>query len=110
MRSVKQLELCPVCGFPLEVYDFNICPSCGVEFGVDDIGHTHSELRKIWVENLALWSSSVDPRPVGWNPWLQLILAGHIFDVPFHGAVQPARSNIEFGQARLTPSPVLQSV
>ena len=97
-----------MCGFSLQVYDFNICPSCGVEFGIDDIGHTHEELRKIWVENGAHWSSNVDSSPAGWNPWLQLILAGHMYDVPFKGEFQPVRSNVEYGEARLRPANVVQ--
>jgi hypothetical protein len=84
MRSIKKkFANCPVCGYWLDVSDFNICPSCGVEFGIDTVGHTYEELREVWVDNGALWSSDVDRQPEDWNPWLQLILAGHGSAVPF---------------------------
>jgi hypothetical protein len=53
--------------------DHRICPSCGTEFGYDDAGRSHEELRQIWVENGARWWSPVDPTPPGWNPREQLI-------------------------------------
>jgi hypothetical protein len=107
MRSIKQFAPCPVCGFWLEVYDFNVCPSCGVEFGVDNISHTYGELRRVWVDNGAFWSSGVDKRPVDWNPWLQLILAGHIYDVPFVTQTDvPQHNMVRGGTANLSQTQV----
>lgn len=85
MRPVNiQMRDCPVCGYPLDVHDFNICPSCGTEFGIDTVGHTYDELRRVWVDNGAPWSSAADPRPRNWNPWMQLINASFEYALPFH--------------------------
>jgi hypothetical protein len=66
---------CPVCAYPLEhpPADFNICPSCGVEFGYSDAGRTYGELRDEWLKYGARWSSTVEPPPIGWNPYLQIL-------------------------------------
>jgi hypothetical protein len=90
MRSVKQIRghHCPVCGFHLEVFEFNICPSCGTEFGIDDIDHSYTELRHIWIENGPHWSSTVSMVPERWNPWMQLIEAGLVYDLPFHYRIE----------------------
>jgi hypothetical protein len=103
MRSIKKkLVPCPVCGYSLDVYDFNICPSCGVEFGVDTVGHTYEELRQVWVDNGAVWSSSVDPQPLSWNPWWQLILAGFASSVPFRAELHPSLTpHISIGGANI---------
>jgi hypothetical protein len=67
-------NICPVCGYPLAYppTDFNICPSCGTEFGYDDSGHTHAELRSQWLRAGAVWWSPADPKPEGWDPYVQL--------------------------------------
>lgn len=76
---------CPVCGYGLSkpATDFTICPSCGVEFGYSDAGISHSELRKEWISFGAPWSSRVEPRPIGWNPWDQLIKTRLAGDIPW---------------------------
>jgi hypothetical protein len=68
------VNICPVCGFRLmyPATDHRICPCCGTEFGYDDAGRSHEELREVWVENGARWWSPVDPTPPGWNPREQL--------------------------------------
>jgi len=71
---------CPVCFYPdLEEppQDFSICPSCGTEFGFDDAGITHEQLRKQWIYQLAPWFSNYRKPPAGWNPWTQLALGGY---------------------------------
>ncbi len=75
---------CPVCGFadlenPPE--DYFICPCCGTEFAYDDVGHTHSELRKMWISAGAHWFAQQSP--IVWNPWQQLIDAGYAYDIPY---------------------------
>lgn len=75
---------CPVCGYPdLEnpPEDHLICPSCGTQFGYDDVGHSYAELRKMWVASGAEWFLARPP--LAWNPWLQLIMAGFSYDLPF---------------------------
>ncbi len=64
---------CPVCGYLLQqpAADFRICPSCGTEFGYDDAGTTHAELRAIWLRSGAHWWSP-EPLPLNWDPYLQL--------------------------------------
>jgi hypothetical protein len=72
---------CPVCGYqhnhwsePAEAisYSFDICPCCGVEFGYNDAGRTHEELRSRWVAGGMKWFSRVTPAPADWNPRAQL--------------------------------------
>jgi len=65
---------CPVCGYAMEDIpaDYNICPCCGTEFGYNDAGISHAELREEWVKRGALWWSPVDPPPPGWNAAEQL--------------------------------------
>ena len=75
---------CPVCGYrclenPPE--DHFMCPSCGTEFGYDDVGHSHTELRRLWIMLGANWF--LPPEPPGWNPWQQLTRAGFGFDIPY---------------------------
>ena len=107
MLKIKQFAnryACPVCGFGLEYppNDFNICPSCGVEFDYETAGRSFSELRHEWVANGAHWASRVDRPPKDWNPYLQLILAGYIYDVPFPADVHPAQSAVSRGAAIVT--------
>lgn len=69
---------CPVCGYHMDdpADDYNICPCCGTEFGYEDSGRTHTELRQIWLNAGARWWSLSDKRPKGWNPYVQLADAG----------------------------------
>jgi len=72
--------MCPVCGYPeLEeaAYDgtapsFEICASCGTEFGYDDSGRSHEELREAWIANRCRWWSTTQAPPPGWDPAAQL--------------------------------------
>lgn len=73
-------HICPVCGYDrLEemAYDgtapsFEICPSCGTEFGYDDSGRSHEELRSTWVAKGCHWWSTFQSPPPGWDPTDQL--------------------------------------
>jgi len=58
-------NVCPVCGYFLEhpPADFTICPSCRTEFGYDDAGRTHAELRDSWLRGGAQWWSESVPKP-----------------------------------------------
>jgi hypothetical protein len=79
-------HVCPVCGYPyLEEPPerFSICPSCGTEFGNDDFVFETSdqpkkwaELRARWLEAGAPWFDQGTPRPLGWDPRIQLLGAG----------------------------------
>ena len=71
---------CPVCGFrmPDPAADFNICPSCGTEFGYDDTGKTHAQLRAQWLRGGAQWWSPQAPPP-GWDGYEQLEM---LFAIP----------------------------
>jgi hypothetical protein len=85
---------CPVCFFdklPYPPSDYHICPCCGTEFGNDDSEYSHEQLREMWVAGGANWFFGRPPEH--WNPWLQLILAGREYAVPFRIKVrihQPA--------------------
>lgn len=68
--------------------DYHICPSCGTEFGYDDAGRSHAELRANWLRNGARWWSPVDPQPPNWDPYTQL--SGLFF--PWLWASQPFAS------------------
>jgi hypothetical protein len=76
---------CPVCGFdglrappyhPPGCASFEICPCCGTQFGYDDTGRTHAELRRSWVEAGAGWWSDATRPPAGWSGREQLRRAG----------------------------------
>jgi hypothetical protein len=73
-------NICPVCGYLLRVppINFHICPSCGTEFGYDDAGTSHAELRAIWLRSGAHWWSTTTSAPPNWDPYLQVdnILVG----------------------------------
>ena len=62
--------------------DFQICPCCGTEFEYDDATLSHAELRSAWIRNGAEWHSRVVHPPLGWNPSMQLILAGYSSELP----------------------------
>lgn len=75
--------VCPVCGYadlPYAPEDYHICPCCSTEFGNDDAGFTHAQLREMWVAAGARWFFGHPP--AYWNPWMQLIKAGHQEAVP----------------------------
>jgi hypothetical protein len=57
-----------------EPQGYNICECCGTEFGNDDDEYSHDELRAQWIARGAQWFFRTPP--VGWNPWLQLAMAG----------------------------------
>ena len=82
--------LCPTCGFPFKtpIEDSDICPSCGTQFGYSDSGRTYAQLRENWIQRGALWHSRVEHMPPEWNPWLQLIQAGHKYSLPFRVQVR----------------------
>jgi hypothetical protein len=70
---------CPVCGFdslPDPPADYKICPCCGTEFGLSDLIHSWDELRDRWLAKGARWFSQHTPEPAGWNPSVQLAVAG----------------------------------
>lgn len=74
MSNLKIENLCPVCGFEMDVPPerYNICPSCGTEFGLHDANSSIQELRGLWIERGPEWWSQTDPRPTNWNPFAQL--------------------------------------
>lgn len=99
---------CPVCGYrmPFPPEDNNICSSCGTEFGYDDARKTYTQIRQEWIMGGAKWFSDYATRPLGWNPWMQLILAG--YDVPFHAEFHSQQPVIVGGKANLTSGYVVQ--
>jgi hypothetical protein len=83
--SLLAHHTCPVCGYPdldEPIADatgeptYAICPSCGTQFGADDLGRTHEELRAAWVADGMRWWSEAKPAPVGWSAAAQLAAAG----------------------------------
>jgi len=81
------VNICPVCGYQMRLppIDFHICPSCGTEFGYDDAGRTHADLRSQWLDGGAQWWSTDTPPPANWNPYVQLenLIVG-LFPAAFH--------------------------
>jgi hypothetical protein len=74
---------CPVCCYPdldepaydeLGCASFEICPCCGTEFGYDDSGASHEELRRRWLARGAPWFSRSRLPPPGWSAVEQLDL------------------------------------
>lgn len=73
----EELSLCPVCGYTISFppRDNNICPCCGIEFGYDDVGVSHVELRNRWIADGHHWWSPNNPSPYGWSASIQLYRA-----------------------------------
>src|SRR5580704_7689776 len=71
---MHMVNICPVCGYPLQwpAADFHICPSCGTEFGYDDAGRSHADLRAAWIQGGSQWWSTSTPPPTNWNATVQL--------------------------------------
>ena len=65
---------CPVCrwGLPRPHIDWEICACCGTEFGYEDAGHTHEELRAKWIAHGCCWWDESEPPPPGWDAVRQL--------------------------------------
>jgi hypothetical protein len=71
---------CPVCAYPSlqsPPENFSICPSCGTEFGFDDAGKSHEELRRQWITDGLQWFNDLVPRPLNWDAWKQLANGGY---------------------------------
>ena len=67
--------MCPVCGYdrlPYPAESERVCPCCGTEFGYDDFGHSHEQLRRRWIEVGCPWFSQFTRPPSHWTPILQL--------------------------------------
>jgi hypothetical protein len=80
------MNTCPVCAYNKLEFppaDFSICACCGTEFGYDDRVLTHAGLTKKWVRQGCPWFDQDEHKPVGWNPYLQLIDGGLGWAVPF---------------------------
>ena len=74
---------CPVCfydGLPYPPADYHICLCCGTEFGNDDADFSPAQLREMWIESGARWFFR-EP-PAEWNPWVQLVKAGMLEEIP----------------------------
>jgi hypothetical protein len=68
--------ICPVCGYGYldeDAMNHDICPSCGTEFGYDDVGFSHEELRKEWLRNGGKWFDRSITPPPHWDPWRQVM-------------------------------------
>lgn len=75
------MHTCPVCGYDQlsePPKDFTICPSCGTEFEYDDVRQTVEQLRAAWLQTGPRWWSTVDPCPVGWDPYKQVFEAFYL--------------------------------
>lgn len=66
---------------PYSPEDHEICPCCGTHFGYDDFRRSHRELRNAWLASGGQWFSPVHSRPLNWDPFLQVSLAGYDSDV-----------------------------
>lgn len=72
---------CPICGYRSLVNppeNHAICPCCGIEFGYDDAVKSHDDLRNAWIIKGAPWFSDKTPKPIGWNPTVQLAIVGFL--------------------------------
>ncbi len=78
--------------------DYHICPSCGTEFGYDDAGRTHADLRATWLRGGAQWWSPVDPTPFGWDPYMQVnnvVELQSVWAIPYGTTTQRTTSSEE---------------
>lgn len=81
------VNICPVCGYGMKspAADYHICPCCGTEFGYDDAGRDHAELRANWLRSGAKWWSPLDSPPAGWDPYRQVNQV--IYSAPLWGCL-----------------------
>ena len=65
---------CPICGYGSEdpPDHWNICSCCGIEFNYEDLGCSHAELRRNWIDSGMKWWSCGENAPKQWNPDEQL--------------------------------------
>jgi hypothetical protein len=82
------VNICPVCGFFMRnpPTDFHICDCCGTEFGYDDAGRSHADLRAEWLRDGARWWSPNEMAPAGWDGFAQVAMIGQF---PLWGAFSP---------------------
>lgn len=79
------MNICPVFAYTKLEFpptNYSICACCGTEFGYDDRVLSHPELTKEWVHQGCPWFDQGEPKPVGWNAYLQLIVGGLGWAVP----------------------------
>ncbi len=97
---------CPVCGYPeldgpphagSGQGSYDICPCCGIEFGNDDFGISHAELRTQWIEKCMPWWSTRIQKPANWDGTEQLRTAqgnwnalGNLFGYGYDWRSKPA--------------------
>jgi len=99
------MNICPICGynrleFPPENY--TICACCGTEFDYDDRVLTHEQLTREWVRRGFPWFDQGEPKPEGWNPYLQLLNAR------LGWAIAPAKIIVSVDPTRIIPAPPVQ--
>jgi hypothetical protein len=70
---------CLVCGYSDDLdfvpCNYKICGCCGTEFGYDDLALSHEELRQEWIDAGCPWFDEEEPKPAGWDPYVQLLRA-----------------------------------
>src|SRR5688572_26330441 len=96
-RSRQQFE-CPVCGYQGLEYQAEsgeICPSCGTQFDSEGF-EDRQRLRRAWISKGMPWFSRGRMAPKNWNPYRQLIIAGHGSDLILHPRID---SDLEFRYA-----------
>jgi len=98
------MSLCPVCGYSMEFppTDWNICPSCGTEFGYNDVGKSHIDLRRIWIEGGMRWWSPVEKQPDEWDPETQLIVGVYLLpqEWPLQSEIRSVRRRHSYRRSR----------
>lgn len=97
----QMINTCPVCGYVMRhlPIDFHICPCCGTEFGYDDAGRTHADLRASWLRSGAQWWSPNQAPPPNWDPYTQIDNLTFPLQAVLFGTL-PAKSGLEdFGFA-----------
>jgi len=79
------MNTCPVCaytGLEFPPTNYSICACCGTEFGYDDRVLSHAELTRRWVAAGRHWFDEDEPKPFGWNAYMQLIQGNLGWAVP----------------------------
>ena len=101
---------CPVCGYSGDTefypHDNQICGCCGTEFGYDDQGLSHRQLRALWVSSGFPWFDAQEARPARWNPYRQLVAAGLVSFEPVGNASATTTSVVIVGTRAVSAIPV----
>jgi hypothetical protein len=104
------MNICPVCAYDKLEFpprNYSICACCGTEFGYDDRVFSHAQLTKKWVDRKCPWFDEGEPKPLGWNAYMQLIDGNLSWAVPRFVEGLQLQANLTIGPTGVKPAGLL---